>query len=169
MGVIAWSMFRGTVIKSAVLFACAWLTPATAAQPSTVWDDCFQGAGEFYGISPVLLKAIAIQESSLNPLAKNRNTNGTWDIGLLQINQSWWERLQAFGIRPEDLWDACVSIYAGAWILAQNIHQYGYNWKAVGTYNAGTSKDPKVEARRNDYARRVNHHLHRLPERLRDP
>lgn len=169
MGVISWSMFRGTVIKSAALLACAWLTPVSAGQPSTEWDACFQGAGEYYGISPVLLKAMAIQESSLNPMAKNQNTNGTWDIGLLQINQTWWERLQALGIRPEDLWDPCVSIYTGAWILAQNIQQYGYNWKAVGTYNAGTRKDPAVEARRNEYARRVHRHLRGLPERLRNP
>lgn len=169
MGVIAWSMVRGTVINFAALLACAWTMPAAAGPPSTAWDHCFQDAGQRYGISPVLLKAMAIQESSLNPLARNQNANGTWDIGLLQINQSWWERLKAFGIRPVDLWDACVSIYIGAWILAQNIRQYGYNWKAVGTYNAGTREDAVVEERRNDYARRVHRHLRRLPERLRDP
>ncbi len=57
--------------------------------PISVSGFCFDDAGKKYGINPALLEGIARVESNLNPKAMNRNTNGTTDIGLMQIN-SWW-------------------------------------------------------------------------------
>jgi len=45
---------------------------------------CFEEAGETYGISPLLLWGIAKTESSLDPQAINRNTNGSYDYGVMQ-------------------------------------------------------------------------------------
>ncbi len=36
-----------------------------------------------------LLRSIAEAESGLNPAAINRNSNGTYDFGVMQINSSW--------------------------------------------------------------------------------
>ncbi len=97
---------------------------------------CFDEAGSLYNISPRILQAIAQVESGFRPDALNRNANGTYDYGLMQINSSW---ARVFG---EKLWsslgDPCTNVKAGAWILSDCIRRYGYTWEAVGYYNAAT-------------------------------
>lgn len=118
------------------------------------WPFCFDEAGGMYGINPQVLRAIARVESNLNPKALNRNTNGTYDYGLMQINTIWYPTL------GEDRWnrlaDACFNTKTGAWILATCIEKYGYNWKAIGCYNSQTPG--KSEA----YAKRVFNELKKL-------
>lgn len=95
---------------------------------------CFEEAGATYGISPQLLWAIAKVESNFNPVAVNHNSNGTYDFGVMQINSSWAK------ILGKDIWqslaDPCTNVKTGAWVLAICISKYGYNWEAVGCYNA---------------------------------
>lgn len=110
---------------------------------------CFDEAAARYGIPKSLLKAISRVESSGNPHAVNRNKNGSYDIGHMQINSRWIPVLQRYGITKQMLFDPCVSTHVGAWVLAQNIHRHGYNWVAVGAYNAS---DP---AKRAVYASKV--------------
>ena len=93
----------------------------------------------------------------MNPVAINRNANGSVDVGLMQINSRWFPHLAAMGIRPGELWDSCTNIHVGAWVLAGYIHQFGYNWKAIGAYNAGPSSRPRSEEKRRVYAQRVYH------------
>lgn len=109
--------------------------------PGTLLGFCFEDAGNTYGISPTLLKGIARVESNLNPKAINKNTNGTSDIGLMQINSAW---LRSMSVNANDLLnDACLNTMTGAWILRQCIDRHGYGWEAVGCYNA-MSRDKKV-------------------------
>ena len=118
---------------------------------------CWQEAGERYGINPELLYAIAKTETGVNPHKLNYNKNGTYDIGLMQINSGWLPALAKFGITSSHLWDSCTNINVGAWILAGNIRQFGMNWNAVGAYNAGcrgASRD-QCERLRASYAWRV--------------
>ena len=61
--------------------------------PTQAKAFCFEEAGSQYGISPQLLWSIAKTESNFNPRAINRNSNGTYDYGLMQINSSWAKRL----------------------------------------------------------------------------
>jgi soluble lytic murein transglycosylase-like protein len=103
---------------------------------------CFEEAGRGYGISPALLYTIAKVESNLNPGAVNRNTNGSYDYGLMQINSGWYATLGRD--RWDRLSDACYNVHVGAWILRQCIDRYGYTWDAVGCYNA--SSKPKRTA-----------------------
>jgi len=120
---------------------------------------CFREAGQRYGVSPLLLGAIAEVESDLDPRALHVNPNGTVDIGLMQINSWWLPILKHYGIDPRDLWDPCLNIHVGAWILAGNVRQYGYGWQAVGAYHAGTRTDQTTEQRRNTYAIKIYLHL----------
>ena len=96
---------------------------------------CFKMAGEKYGISPVLLEAIAQVESNLNPKAVNHNKNGSYDFGLMQINTCWQKTL------GDDYWnelaDPCYNVIVGAWILRQCFDRYGYSWDSVACYNIG--------------------------------
>ncbi|WAS55603.1 lytic transglycosylase domain-containing protein [Burkholderia ambifaria] len=116
--------------------------------------DCWTRAGERHGIDPLLLVAIAKVESALNPRAMNWNRNGTYDIGLMQINSSHLPRLVKVGVTHKRLIDEpCTSIDTGAAILAGFIDQHGYTWNAVGAYNAGSS-EKRVPARKA-YATKV--------------
>ena len=117
---------------------------------------CWVSTGVKYQVDPLLLYSIAEQESSLNPLATNGgNSDGTRDIGLMQINSFWFPVLDKYGISEQDLFDPCVNIDVGGWILYQSIQIFGNNWRAVGAYNAGTSKSEEAEMLRQKYAERV--------------
>ena len=101
---------------------------------------CWEEVGQKYGINPYLLVAIAKTESGLNPRAVNRaNGNGSYDVGLMQINSAWFPRLRQLGIDEAQLYDACVNLDVGAWILAQNLRRLGQSWEAVGAYNASSA------------------------------
>ena len=97
---------------------------------------CFEEAGAQYGINPQILRAIAKVESNFNPNAVNKNSNGTFDVGLMQINSSWAATLGKE--RWNTLGDACSNTKTGAWILSMCMSKYGYTWKAIGCYNSQT-------------------------------
>jgi soluble lytic murein transglycosylase-like protein len=122
------------------------------AQPAHAW--CWSAAAARYHVDPLLLYAIAKVESGLNPQATGWNRDGSHDIGLMQINSSHLRELAAFGITEQRLRaEPCTSIMSGAWILARFVRQFGYDWTAVGAYNAGS--DPQRDALRQHYAMRV--------------
>ena len=98
---------------------------------------CWEEAANRYQVNPYLLYAIAKTESSLNPSAINRNKNGSYDVGLMQINSLWFPVLRKYGIDEEQLFQPCVNVHVGAWILAQNMQRLGNSWEAVGAYNSG--------------------------------
>jgi soluble lytic murein transglycosylase-like protein len=115
---------------------------------------CWSRAGQLHAIEPELLQAIADVESGQRPDAINHNRNGTRDIGLMQINSIHLPRLHAQGITEQRLLDEpCLSVEVGASMLAEFIARHGYNWTAVGAYNAGNS--PHRQAARLRYARKV--------------
>ena len=98
---------------------------------------CFEEASERYGINAHLLRAIAQTESAMKPNIESR----TNDIGLMGINRSWLPKLQReFGLTEKDVWEPCINVHVGAWILAHSFHQYGRNWNAIGAYNASCTK-----------------------------
>jgi soluble lytic murein transglycosylase-like protein len=114
---------------------------------------CWEDAAARYGVNASVLYAIAKTESGLNPLATNRNKNGSYDIGLMQINSSWLPILRKYGVHEQQLFDPCTSIHVGAWILAQNMHRLGNSWEAVGAYNA---RRPELRAK---YAQKVQRNI----------
>ena len=116
---------------------------------------CWQEAAQRYNVNPAMLVAIARTESSMNPNAINRNRNGSYDLGLMQINSRWFPLLRQYGIGEQQLRDPCTSIHVGAWILSQNMQRLGNSWDAVGAYN---SSQP---AQRAAYAQRVYRNLPR--------
>ncbi len=128
---------------------------ASLAAPATCWEQ----AARRHQVNPYLLVAIAEVESGLRPGAIGRNTNGSIDIGLMQINSLWLPELQRHGIAPRDLLDPCVSVHVGAWVLAQKMRLHGNTWTAVGAYNAGSA------VLRERYARKVIEALARREQR----
>jgi soluble lytic murein transglycosylase-like protein len=122
------------------------------------WADCLDDAARFHRVSVVLVRAIAQQESGMRTNAVNTNSDGTEDIGLMQINSSWLPKLRRYGITREALFNGCVNAYVGTWILASNIKQFGPTWKAVGAYNAVSANKQLVYA--NNIYRRIQRAAH---------
>jgi soluble lytic murein transglycosylase-like protein len=116
---------------------------------------CFNEAGNMYDISPQLLWSIAKTESNLNPKAINRNTNGSYDYGVMQINSTWAKKL---GTTWNALSDPCTNVKVGAWILSQCVRDYGNTWQAVGCYNSRTP------SKRDRYAVKVYQALQKIPK-----
>jgi len=103
------------------------------------YAKCFYLVEKYLDIPAELLIAIAKVESGFNPKAVNRNRNGTYDIGLMQVNTSNLSLLKKKGIIRDlrDLFDPCRNVIAGGYILRLCIDRYGFNWKAVDCYNKG--------------------------------
>lgn len=99
-------------------------------------ERCINYSAQRYQISPWIIKSIIKVESNWNVRAFNRNKNGSYDVGIMQINSSWFPKLRKYGIYEQHLWDPCVNIEVGTWILAQCIYKYGYRWEAVGCYHS---------------------------------
>jgi hypothetical protein len=81
--------------------------------------------------------------------AVNTNTNGSRDIGLMQINSGWLPVLQRHGLKEQDLYDPCVNVLIAAWILSNNFQRLGYTTQGLGAYNAVTPW------KRERYARQI--------------
>lgn len=137
---------------AAALSMCIACSPAVAC-----WDD----VASWYGVNVHLLYAIAKTESSFNPNAMNRNKNGTYDVGLMQINSTWLPTLRKYGVTEAHLKDPCTNLQVGAWILSHNMARMGTTWEAVGAYNA---RNPQLRIK---YAQKVYKNIpreHLMPD-----
>jgi len=121
---------------------------------------CWSKAAEAYNVPIDLMYAIARVESRMHARTVSRpNANGSYDIGLMQINSSWLPTLKKYGITEQALLnDACLNLHVGAWVLSQGIAKFGYNWRGLGAYNAST------DSKRAAYARKVVDELREIRE-----
>lgn len=142
-----------------LLFALCFSLPAHAdiyTQHNANTASCWDSAAKYQGLDPWLLYAVAATESSHNPnIISKPNSNGTYDIGMMQINSSWLPELRKHGITQERLMDGCTSIYVGAWILSKSIRRYGYSWEAIASYNTGSVDTPRRRQLGLKYATKV--------------
>lgn len=134
------------------------------ASCADVHATCWHEAAHRYGVDARLLYAIAATESALRADAVNgrhAQRTGTYDIGLMQINSGHLHQLAQFGIREADLFDPCINLHVGAWILSRQFAQHGVSWDAVGAYNAACTRlqGDDCQRTRAAYAWRVYRHL----------
>ena len=95
----------------------------------------FEEAGEYYRIDPKILYCIAKKESKFNPNAISRNSNGSVDIGVMQINSVHLKELKKYGFQKEHLFNPKINIYAGAWLLKRCFNKHGVSEDGITCYN----------------------------------
>jgi len=106
---------------------------------------CLDAASRAYRVPPAILVILLnVEGGALG--AVSRNTNGTVDIGPMQVNQTWVPQVAAHWSTTNDrayraLRDNfCATLEAGAWILRQGLDEaHGDFWEGVGFYH---SHDP---------------------------
>ncbi|NDV50751.1 lytic transglycosylase domain-containing protein [Salipiger sp. PrR003] len=115
---------------------------------SLVTAACISQAAAAYGIQPVVIAAIMRTEGG-KVGQYSENTNGTRDLGPMQINDGVWtgeiadKFFRGNEARAEDqlLNNGCFNIHAGAWILRQNIDlSNGDVLEGIGRYHSWTTQ-----------------------------
>lgn len=133
-------------MRFAIAFSCTVaLNGAVHAEA-----DCYEQAGAYQGVNPLILRAIVWFESKGNPDAVHRNADGSVDIGQAQINSIHFNELRRNGVPPGALRNACVNVYVAAWMLKQKMLRHGNTWRAIGAYHSET---PRL---RDQYARDIH-------------
>lgn len=113
--------------------------------------DCVQAAAKYHRVSEtVLLRAIAWHESKHDAWAVGKNSNGTLDIGRMQVNtihlcRSW----PSTALPPNTCWTRVCRI-SWAWLYAKKVKRHGNTWAAVGALPLGDA------ALRDAYARKIH-------------
>ena len=125
---------------------------------------CLTLASTTYNVPVDVLTAIHKVEGGYNGAAI-QNTNGTLDMGAMQINTLWLSVLSEKWNLPEKdienvlINDSCASASVAGWILSQNLKESnGDIAQAVGHYH---SRTPKF---RDRYIRKVFTELQKIYE-----
>jgi soluble lytic murein transglycosylase-like protein len=101
-------------------------------------------AATFYHLPPRVLPSIQAVEGG-RPALISMNTNGTADLGVMQINTIWLEPLAHYAhmtvpaVADRLLHDPCFNITASAAIMRLYLHEAGGNLMiAIGYYHSHT-------------------------------
>jgi len=81
----------------------------------------------------LLLKSIVIVESGEYSKAINRNTNGTTDYGLGQINTIWVKGLELDTVKLIN--EPLYNLKWSAYILKHCLDKYGWTWEGLAHYH----------------------------------
>ncbi|OCS32888.1 hypothetical protein AWR31_08080 [Campylobacter fetus subsp. venerealis] len=120
-----------------ILFICLLCLVCNATDSK--YNNYFIKYGKIYKIPPELLWGIAKTESNFKPNAININPNGSYDIGIMQINSSHKNWLKSQKISLDDLYDPGINIAVGSKILSMCIRKFGFTYKSLNCYNSGLS------------------------------
>lgn len=100
--------------------------------------NCVQSAAIYHGVNPALLGAVLMVESGMDHNAVRRNSNGSYDIGIGQVNSIHLSELRQYGVDASNLLDACKGTYVSAWLLRRGFDRYGKTWFAAASYHSVT-------------------------------
>ncbi len=127
--------------------------PAPAVAAAAVVLNCWAAAALRYDLPVELLYAIGQVESGHKVSIVGYNSDGSRDLGVMQINSRWLTTLHGYGIEETDLLTKpCTNIQVGAWILAQEVSRTGYTWYSIGAYNAGPLSSSSAATRQKKIA-----------------
>ncbi len=110
-----------------------------------VLASCIFLAAQTYSVPPAVLMGIRDVEGG-RVGQQVRNTNGTYDLGPMQINTLWTKELSKHWNVPRQTahrWvrdDACTNVHVAAWILRSKSDSAGSLYKGIAHYHSMTPK-----------------------------
>lgn len=120
------------------------MLPATPPPEPPVpprYTECIVAASAYYNVPSALITAVLVVEGGrvghVSP-----NTNGTVDMGPMQINSIHLPKFKAMGVPREAIVNsACVNIAAGTYILDNRLaEQSRLSWDGAANYHSKTPK-----------------------------
>ena len=126
--------------------------------------ECINQAAITYIVPATVIISVLLTENGKNGSA-NPNKNGTYDLGVMQINSTWLPQLAEYGYTREQIqYDACINVMVGTWILSQKMtlpstESESY-WQHIANYHSVT---PKFN---DDYQRAVKQQYQKLSQLL---
>jgi hypothetical protein len=108
-----------------------------------IFAACLMMAAQNYAIPPqVLIGILHVEGGKVGQQV--RNTNGTYDLGPMQINTLWTKELSRIWGVPRSTAhrlirdDACTNVNVAAWIFRRNLNETKSLPKAIEWYNSRT-------------------------------
>jgi soluble lytic murein transglycosylase-like protein len=112
---------------------------------ATVLAACLMLASQTYSVPPAVL--VGIYKAEGGKVGQQvSNTNGSYDLGPMQINTIWVPELaKKWGVKEEvaKKWvrdDACTNVGVAAWILKGHLDETGNLSQAIAHYHSRTPK-----------------------------
>ena len=105
---------------------------------------CVLMASNTYQVPPAIMIGIMHVEGGRVGQAAGPNTNGTYDLGPMQVNTRWvpeLAKLWKVNERTAHVWlrdDGCVNVHVAAWILRKKITQTGSYFRGIAYYHSAT-------------------------------
>ena len=136
---------RGVALAAALLAVASGPVKAGDGPDNQVTiRGCITAAAKLYRLPPAMLVILLnIERGSLGRVSPN--TNGTVDIGPIQVNEIWLPEIAAhWNATISDAYKAlrnnfCANVEAGAWILRRGLDEARDNfWEGVGYYHSHT-------------------------------
>lgn len=148
-------MIRTLIVSMALLLGAPLAAQAGPFKevpvPLSMINHCVDQSSQNFSLKPIMIKTIiGVEGGKVGTVS--RNTNGSYDLGVMQVNTLHLSDLQEkFGYTWKDLvFDPCKNIQAGAWILSQRYSEVpGKPWLAVGNYHS------KTPGKRSTYLRKI--------------
>ena len=112
---------------------------ARAAEPPLERVSCSIAAAVKYQIPVNAMLAVAEQEGG-RPGLRMRNTNGSFDVGSMQMNTAYLRELKRFGIEERDVaGPGCYPYHLAAWRLRKHlVEDHGDLWTRIANYHSRT-------------------------------
>lgn len=105
---------------------------------------CMMIAAQTYQVPPAIMVGIMHVEGGRVGQAVGPNSNGTYDLGPMQVNTRWMPMLaRAWKVDEKKAMrlvrdDGCVNVRVAAWILHQKIEEAGSLYGGIAYYHSAT-------------------------------
>lgn len=106
--------------------------------PAITREACIASAASRYAVPVDLVRAVIRTEGGKTG-AISGNKNGSYDMGLMQVNSIHLPEMKRYGITRDYLINnECINIHIGTFILHRALSESQDFWRGVGAYNSKT-------------------------------